>query len=42
MYSYLFYGFVVVNGKLAHKATLVTHNTQEISRIKGLSIEDWY
>ena len=27
---------------LAHSATLVTHNTKEFGRVKGLRIEDWY
>ncbi len=27
---------------LAHGATLVTHNTEEFSRIPGLQVEDWY
>jgi len=26
---------------LAHGCTLVTHNTQEFSRVPGLSVEDW-
>ncbi len=26
---------------LASKATLVTHNTREFSRVKGLKLEDW-
>lgn len=27
---------------LAHGATLVTHNTREFSRVRGLRVEDWY
>lgn len=27
---------------LAHGATLITHNTEEFSRIPGLRLEDWY
>ena len=26
---------------LAHKVTLVTHNTREFGRVHGLQIEDW-
>ena len=26
---------------LAHKLTLVTHNTREFSRVAGLKLEDW-
>ena len=27
---------------LAHGATLVTHNTGEFRRVRGLKLEDWY
>lgn len=27
---------------LEHGATLVTHNTKEFGRVKGLRVEDWY
>lgn len=27
---------------LAHRATLVTHNVREFSRVRGLAVEDWY
>lgn len=27
---------------LAHRATLVTHNTREFSRLAGLHVIDWY
>lgn len=27
---------------LAQRATLVTHNTREFSRVPGLKLEDWY
>ncbi len=36
------YDILIAGIALAHKATLVTHNTQEFNRIKDLSIEDWY
>lgn len=26
---------------LVHGATLITHNTREFSRVRGLQIEDW-
>ncbi len=27
---------------VAHKATLVTHNTREFRRVRGLSLTDWF
>jgi len=27
---------------LRHGATLVTHNTAEFRRVRGLNLEDWY
>lgn len=27
---------------LSNNATLVTHNTKQFRRVKGLNIEDWY
>jgi tRNA(fMet)-specific endonuclease VapC len=33
---------LIAGTALAHRATLVTHNTAEFSRIDGLRLEDWY
>ena len=33
---------LIAGTALANKATLVTHNTSEFKRIKGLKLEDWY
>jgi tRNA(fMet)-specific endonuclease VapC len=33
---------LIAGTALAHGATLVTHNTEEFSRIPGLLLEDWY
>jgi tRNA(fMet)-specific endonuclease VapC len=33
---------LIAGTALAHGATLVTHNTEEFSRISGLRLEDWY
>lgn len=27
---------------LAHRGTLVTHNTREFRRVRGLTVQDWY
>lgn len=32
---------IIAATALAHDCTLVTHNTQEFSRVPGLRIEDW-
>jgi hypothetical protein len=32
---------LIAGTALAHKATLVTNNTGEFSRVRGLNIEDW-
>jgi tRNA(fMet)-specific endonuclease VapC len=32
---------IVAATALAHGCTLVTHNTQEFSRVPGLLVEDW-
>jgi len=36
------YDVLIAGTALANKGVLVTHNTSEFSRIKGLQIEDWY
>ena len=36
------YDMLIAATALANKATLVTHNTKEFSRIENLTIEDWY
>jgi tRNA(fMet)-specific endonuclease VapC len=33
---------LIAGTALAHRATLVTRNTHEFSRVRDLSIEDWY
>ena len=33
---------LVAGTALAHSATLVTHNTREFSRVRGLRLVDWY
>ena len=33
---------LIAGTALANKATLVTHNTREFSRISKLDVEDWY
>ncbi|NKI36182.1 type II toxin-antitoxin system VapC family toxin [Wenzhouxiangella sp. XN79A] len=33
---------LIAGTTLAHRATLVTHNTREFSRIPGLELVDWY
>ena len=35
------YDLIIAATVLSHKGTLVTHNTREFQRIKGLSIVDW-
>jgi tRNA(fMet)-specific endonuclease VapC len=32
---------LIAGTTLAHKATLVTNNTGEFSRVRGLTLEDW-
>ena len=36
------YDVFIAGTAMANKGVLVTHNTSEFSRIKGLQIEDWY
>ena len=33
---------LIAGTALAHRATLVTHNLREFSRVPGLAVEDWY
>ena len=33
---------LIAGTALARQATLVTHNTREFEKIKGLQIQDWY
>ena len=33
---------LIAGTALAHSATLVTHNTKEFSRVRGLRLLDWY
>jgi predicted nucleic acid-binding protein len=36
------YDTLIAGIALSSNATLVTHNTKELSRVKGLSLEDWF
>lgn len=36
------YDILIAASALANKWTLVTHNTKEFARIKGLCLEDWF
>ena len=36
------YDVLIAGTALANKGVLVTHNTSEFVRIKGLQLEDWY
>jgi tRNA(fMet)-specific endonuclease VapC len=33
---------LIAGTALAHRATLVTRNTNEFRRVRGLAVEDWY
>jgi tRNA(fMet)-specific endonuclease VapC len=33
---------LIAGTALAEKATLVTHNTREFSRVQGLQVVDWF
>ena len=33
---------LIAGTALAHRATLVTRNTGEFSRVEGLQVENWY
>jgi len=33
---------LIAGTALAHRAVLVTHNTREFKRVRGLMLEDWY
>ena len=36
------YDIQIAGTALAHNATLVTHNTKEFKRVKGLKLVDWF
>jgi tRNA(fMet)-specific endonuclease VapC len=36
------YDILIAAMALSNKGTLVTHNTKEFARVKGLLLEDWY
>jgi len=36
------YDILIAATALTHRATLVTHNTQEFARIEQLHLVDWY
>lgn len=36
------YDILIAGTAMAHDATLVTHNTREFNRVKGLQLEDWF
>lgn len=37
-----YYDVLIAATAMTHHKTLVTHNTKEFSRIKGLQLTDWY
>lgn len=36
------YDLLIAGTAMSHRATLVTHNTKELARVRGLTLEDWY
>lgn len=36
------YDLLIAGIALAHKLTVITHNTREFSRVPGLQVENWY
>lgn len=36
------YDLLIAGTALSHGAILVTHNTRELQRVRGLTLEDWY
>jgi tRNA(fMet)-specific endonuclease VapC len=36
------YDLLIAGTALSHGATLVTHNTREFERVRGLELADWY
>lgn len=36
------YDLLIAGTAMSHHATLVTHNTKELGRVRGLTVEDWY
>jgi tRNA(fMet)-specific endonuclease VapC len=36
------YDLLIAGTALSHGAILVTHNTREFERVRGLELEDWY
>lgn len=36
------YDLLIAGTALSHRAILVTHNTEEFGRVRGLTLEDWY
>jgi tRNA(fMet)-specific endonuclease VapC len=36
------YDLLIAGTAMSHRATLVTRNTRELGRVRGLTVEDWY
>ena len=36
------YDLLIAGTAMSHGAILVTHNTKELGRVRGLALEDWY